>query len=43
MQCRKVKDQLSAFLDGELPPREAEAVKAHLDVCDKCRTERELL
>lgn len=35
--------QLSAFLDGELLPREAEAVRAHLEQCESCRAELERL
>ena len=29
--------QLSAFLDGELPPQEMEAVRFHLTLCERCR------
>jgi len=43
MQCRRVQARLSAFLDGEIPPREARAVEAHLKACDRCREEREAL
>lgn len=30
-------DQLSAYLDGELPPAERTALEAHLDGCAECR------
>ena len=43
MRCEKVIAQLSAFLDGELKPKEAERVQAHLDSCVNCRKEREAI
>ena len=43
MRCRKVSNQLSAFLDGELPPEETERIQKHLDSCPKCSKEREAL
>ena len=41
MRCRKVVEQLSAFLDSELSPRQAEQIQAHLNSCPACRKERE--
>ena len=41
MRCRKVVEQLSAFLDSELSPRQAEQIQAHLNSCPACRRERE--
>lgn len=32
-------ERLGAFLDGELPLAEAEAVRAHLAACPACRTD----
>jgi len=43
MNCRKVKKNLVLFLDGELPPSEAAFVRGHLEVCEACRKEAELL
>lgn len=34
--CRKFRRRLSAYLDGELPAPEAEALKAHLASCASC-------
>jgi hypothetical protein len=34
--CRRARSGLSAFLDGELPPREARAVDGHLRTCEAC-------
>jgi anti-sigma factor RsiW len=34
--CRDLERKLSAYLDGELPPRETQAVKAHLAACPSC-------
>ena len=43
MRCRKVTHQISAFLDGELTPKEAARIQKHLDACPRCRAEREAL
>ena len=43
MRCEKVVAQLSAFLDGELAPREAERIRAHIESCPDCRRERRTL
>lgn len=34
---RHVRDDLSAYLDGALPPAERAVVQAHLDACPACR------
>lgn len=34
---RNIQEQLSAYLDGELLPREREAVEQHLITCSSCR------
>jgi len=39
MNCENVRTQLSAYLDGELAPDEAEAVRAHLAWCPGCAEE----
>jgi predicted anti-sigma-YlaC factor YlaD len=39
--CRRVAPQLPELPDGDLPPDEAEAVRAHLAVCAACRAEAE--
>ena len=43
MRCEDVRDQLSAFLDGELSPSKAGQIQAHFDSCPACRAEAELL
>jgi len=35
-QCDKIKDKLSAYLDGELSPDEMAEVAAHLETCPNC-------
>jgi len=41
--CREVRDNLSAWLDGELPPAELAAIEQHLAVCPECRAETDCL
>lgn len=41
MWCRRVKKQISAFLDGELPTFEARFTERHLAQCERCRAERD--
>lgn len=43
MDHAEVKGNLQAYLDGALPPQEADAARAHLDGCDACRVELALL
>ena len=37
MNCREILNQLSEFLDGELDPALAEALKKHLGACPDCK------
>jgi anti-sigma factor RsiW len=41
--CRQVRRVLQSFLDGEVEPRRAEMVAAHLESCSRCHVEAELL
>ena len=43
MECDQVSPRLPAYLDDELAPPEHDAVSAHLVLCERCRTEKELL
>ncbi len=36
MPCDQVTDRLWAFIDGELPDDEMQAVQEHLEVCGRC-------
>lgn len=36
MNCEHVIDQLSAWIDGELPPQEGRAIEEHLGLCSDC-------
>ncbi len=42
-ECTEFKEQLVAYLDGELSPDAEELVKQHLEQCAECRREAELL
>ncbi|MGQ9920904.1 MAG: anti-sigma factor family protein [Desulfobacca sp.] len=42
MDCREVQEKLSAYLDGELSPRQQELVARHLDGCQACRRELQI-
>lgn len=37
MECRDLRERISAFVDGEVPPAEARLVEEHLDKCPECR------
>jgi anti-sigma factor RsiW len=37
-RCRRLRERVSRYLDGELPPAERRAVAAHLRRCPCCRT-----
>ena len=39
MQSPHPEEELSAYVDGELPAEEADAVEAHLETCTECRRE----
>jgi anti-sigma factor RsiW len=39
MRCPTAKRKMTAFLDGELPIKEREALSMHLESCEKCRIE----
>lgn len=43
MTCDQVRDELAAFLDGELSPEQGTSVLAHLEGCSGCRDERAVL
>ncbi len=43
MKCNKARENLSAYLDGELNPGEAGALKEHLEGCSACSAELESL
>jgi anti-sigma factor RsiW len=40
IDCKSASESLSAWLDGELRASEAEAVRAHLEVCRQCGEQR---
>ncbi len=37
MECRDVEREFDAWLDGELPPSEAQAMASHVEACPRCR------
>jgi anti-sigma factor (TIGR02949 family) len=37
MDCQRIQENLSAWLDGELPPAEMETLRRHLAECAACR------
>lgn len=39
MRCEDIREQIAAFVLGELDPDENEAVRSHLDSCEKCSAE----
>jgi len=43
MPCQRYHEMLSAQLDGELPPDQAEVLTAHLETCATCRRLRQEL
>jgi Putative zinc-finger/FecR protein len=43
MNCEQVRAQMSAWIDGELPPAEASELETHVATCANCRGEAESL
>jgi hypothetical protein len=43
LKCRRVREQLSRFIDRDLSPRESAHITTHLKQCVDCRKERETL
>jgi anti-sigma factor RsiW len=41
MNCDQVREDLGAWIDGELEPFEAKGMEAHLDACPACQGEAE--
>ena len=39
MECRKIQEYFSAYLDGELSEVQEELVSRHLGLCPRCRRE----
>lgn len=43
MECRDLREKLSAYVDEQLPPDDKKAVRQHLDRCPRCNTHLEEL
>ena len=43
MRCKKVQENLTAFLDEELPESRRDGISRHLALCESCEKEREAL
>lgn len=43
MNCEAVKDQLSAYIDGEASEEDAAAIKGHIAICADCAQGEQLL
>ena len=43
LNCRRINEHLSAYLDRELPAEEAQIIAEHLDHCSACRLEYDTL
>jgi predicted anti-sigma-YlaC factor YlaD len=43
MKCTKAKKKISVYLDGELKEDEKQELLNHLEICDACRKEKEML
>ena len=41
--CAELRPRIVAFLDGELTDAEAATVASHLEACDECRAERQVI
>jgi anti-sigma factor RsiW len=42
-QCYKIQKRLSCYMDGQLPPKQMQKVKEHLQSCPTCKQEYEAL
>ena len=42
-KCAEVARRVHAFLDGELPEADADDLRAHLDACEQCLDEVDLV
>jgi predicted anti-sigma-YlaC factor YlaD len=43
MKCKKVKRMISLYMDGELKPDNEKKLFEHLETCESCRKEKNLL
>lgn len=43
MECEKIRDRLTEFIDGEIPENEYDVFQAHLDECEDCQKELETI
>jgi predicted anti-sigma-YlaC factor YlaD len=43
MKCKKVKPMLSLYMDGEIKPNNEKKLLQHLETCESCRKEKNLL
>ena len=43
MNCRKIKELLPSYLDGEQEDHERSLVEAHLQICQRCREEAQAM
>jgi anti-sigma factor RsiW len=43
LNCLQVRRTLQSFLDGEVEPRRAEMVAAHLEGCSRCHVQADVL
>ena len=41
--CTDLREQISILIDGDLPDSDSKALRQHLDACDPCRREEQLL
>ena len=39
MDCKEIRERLSAFVDNELPPQESRLIEDHLNECPTCAKE----